>query len=98
MRPRLSRLPVMPAIEESVIDRSGPQGYDGPIAVGAVFAWEPDLPHARELLIVTRIDGDSRCCVIWTKPLTRDRAHTWNDESRFREAVYPTHYKPQSIS
>lgn len=31
--------------------------YDGEILPGQVFAWEPDLPHARELLVVTRVGG-----------------------------------------
>lgn len=31
--------------------------YDGDIRPGQVFAWEPDLPHARELLVVTRVGG-----------------------------------------
>ena len=29
--------------------------YSGPLRVGMVFAWEPDLPHARELLIIVGI-------------------------------------------
>lgn len=31
--------------------------YKGPIRVGDVFAWEPDLPSARELCVVTRVDA-----------------------------------------
>lgn len=29
----------------------------GDIRVGDVFAWEPDLPHARELCVVTELTG-----------------------------------------
>ncbi len=32
---------------------------EGPISVGEVFAWEPDLPHARELIVVVEITDDT---------------------------------------
>jgi hypothetical protein len=57
----------------------------GEIEVGQQFIWEPETPHAKALVTVTRVQdihGDERR--IWT----RDEAgnETWNDESRFREA------------
>ncbi len=83
-----------------------------------VFAWEPDIPTARELIVVcevVEIVGDERR--IWTLALDSPLrgqpqrwgslmrhvaatlfagAPVWNDESRFREAVVPTMFKPQT--
>ena len=56
--------------------------YQDEIAVGMTFIWEPNKPHAREVVTVTRItefEHDER--KIWTSDTI------WNDESRFREAV-----------
>lgn len=47
-------LPIKPAIPEAVL-RRGSRPYLGKISVGKIFAWEPDLPHARELCVVTRL-------------------------------------------
>ena len=57
--------PELPPIPESVINWKGVEWrkdeddirnryhwYAGPIEPGMIFAWEPDLPHARQLLIV----------------------------------------------
>lgn len=56
--------------------------YEGEISVGMTFIWEPNKPHAREVVTVARItepEHDER--KIWTSETV------WNDESRFREAV-----------
>jgi hypothetical protein len=83
--------------------------YAGEIAPGEIFAWEPDLPHARELVLVTRVIGDAASGDrrIYTRGLD-DRApkalgstphvlERWNEESRFREAVVPTLMKPWPV-
>lgn len=65
------------------------QVYTGEIRVSQVFAWEPHLSYARELVIVTRIE----CGQIWCKNIDDTNTVTWgpaNDEARFREAVYGT--------
>jgi hypothetical protein len=69
----------MPMIAEALIDRRGVvflacsdearliRQYEGIIDVGMIFAWEPDLPAVRELVVVCHIDeraGDERR--IWT--------------------------------
>lgn len=115
-------MPILPAIAGVLLVR-GERPYEGPIEVGMVFAWEPDLPHARELLVVTRIGGPLAPLVanhgagsavifrgddderkIWSTffgedPMPWRRGQdreVWNDESRFREAVVPTIYKPMA--
>ena len=60
-------LPDKPAIENAVLNWEGccltseSQGairwYPGEIRLGMVFAWEPNLPYARELCVVTGISG-----------------------------------------
>ena len=51
-------LPRFPKIPEAVLVRH--KGLlRGPIAIGEVFAWEPDLPHARELVVVVELTGKS---------------------------------------
>lgn len=47
-------LPILPPINEAILIRHEGD-YTGPIEPGMVFAWEPDLPKARELIIVTRV-------------------------------------------
>ena len=73
--------------------------YQGEIRVGDLFVWEPDLSHAREDVIVVRIDTyENDESKIWTRSHLR-RMHlyfnptVWNDESRFREAVVPSQFK-----
>lgn len=123
-------IPTMPEIPESYLDRRGVvfikeegfdelcRRYEGPIEIGEIFAWEPDIPRARELVIVCQVDeiqNDERR--IWTLNLNSpmrgnpdrwraamrhtaqfalDGAPVWNDESRFREAVVPTMFNPQT--
>ncbi len=92
-----------PIISEAVLRRDQcmpgfrecPRWYGGEIEPGMVFAWEPDLPHARELVVVTRITGSPRRPAIWTRPILGSRDdEVWNEISRFREAVVPTNMKP----
>jgi hypothetical protein len=89
---------VLPEIPAAVLVQ-GSCPLVGPIEPGEVFAWEPDKPHARELLVVVRIEerpGDER--LIHSRPIG---ASPWgridtsgNDESRFREACWRTIYHP----
>lgn len=46
-------------IPECYIIRHGVGPYTGPIRIGQVFAWSPDIPEARLLIIVTHIGTDS---------------------------------------
>lgn len=77
-------LPNNPMINEAEL-RRGKRPYEGEITPGDVFAWEPDLPYARELVVVKCITKTRVC----TRPLNGDE-EVWNDLSRFREAVVPT--------
>ena len=54
--------------------------YRGEIEVGMTFIWEPNKPHARQIVKVVRIDRSHDDARIWT-------GSVWNEESRFREAV-----------
>lgn len=53
-RSRGGGLPHLPALNEAELVR-GARPYAGPLEPGDVFAWEPDLPHARKLCVITRI-------------------------------------------
>jgi hypothetical protein len=73
--------------------------YAGPIEPGEIYAWEPDLPHARQLMLVTRVANRAPDePAIWCAPIADGQAQhdkaVWNDESRFREAVVPTIMNP----
>ena len=46
----------LPLLSEVELDRTRGRPYDGPIEVGQIFAWEPDIPTARCLCIVSRIE------------------------------------------
>lgn len=63
--------------------------YAGEIKVGDEFMWEPDLPHAREPIVVTKIDETQNGRIIWSQSTRPSATPTWNEESRFREAVVP---------
>ena len=80
-------LPRKPIIDAALL--RGPRPLVGPITPGEVFAWEPDLPHARELLIVRRlyeIDGEG-----WVEAWDMEYQGTHhNEEARFREACQRT--------
>jgi hypothetical protein len=70
----------------------------GDIGIGEVFAWEPDLPFARELLIVSRIverKGRKRVIYTWDMNYTRE---VCNDERRFRDACHRTRFNRFSSS
>ncbi len=67
-RPIHSRLPQQPEIPETYLNRrgvvwlKGDDGelhahYEGDLHVGQVFAWEPDIPTARMLVIICAITG-----------------------------------------
>ena len=81
-------LPIKPVIAEFVLLR-GATPYAGSIYPGDVFAWEPDLPYARELVVVVRLAGGN----VWTRNIDGDAEH-WNPEDTFREAVVPTILNP----
>lgn len=78
-------------IPEAVLVRE-PRPYAGGISAGDIFAWEPDLPRARELVIVTRITVDNYDEKIYMRPIYGGKEY-WNDADRFREAVVPTLHK-----
>jgi hypothetical protein len=62
---------------------------DADIRPGRVFVWEPDLPYARELLVVTRFEGER----VWTRSFPDYGKEVFNDLDRFREACFPTIFK-----
>jgi hypothetical protein len=87
-----------PMIHETEIMREGRMKVDGGaslplvgrIEIGEVFCWEPDLPHARELCVVSRIEGER----IWMWDYPRRERESCTDDSRFREACFRTRYNP----
>ncbi len=96
-----SSLPIKPEIPAVVLSTTGMESYDdyaGPIEPGMVFAWEPFLPWARELIIVAEIAGSRigtyRQIGTYSFPASFEgyKDMRWNDISRFREAVAPTRY------
>lgn len=91
-----------PLISESIIIRAE-RPLQGDIKLGEVFAWRPDMPHARELCIVSEIvDGSDGERLIYTYDMEYV-TRTMNDESLFREACYRTTfnlfpaYKPSVV-
>lgn len=83
---------VKPLIPEPYIVRSAPRPLCDPIKPGQILAWEPDLPTARELVIVTKVRGD----FVWVRNLDDKYGRSYmNDESRVREACWPTRFKDQ---
>ena len=84
-------LPEQPPLNETEIIRH--KGLlKGKIEIGEVFAWEPDKPHARELVIVTKMSGDQILTIG-----TYDKDEYWNDESRFREACQRTRFQRMKV-
>lgn len=83
-------LPSKPPIGENELRRDK-RPLRGPIEPGEVFAWEPDLPHARELIIVRRIYKNGG--EMWVESWDMNYAKTYhNEEDRFREACVRTQY------
>jgi hypothetical protein len=93
-----NHFPSKPIIDGAVLctnwetDKDG--NYAGPIRPGMIFAWEPFLPHARELTIVDEVSAEKVSTVSF--PVGDKWELHVNDISRFREAVIPTKYKPQT--
>jgi hypothetical protein len=88
-------MPIQPIIPEAYIVRNAPRPLLGDIRPGMIFAWEPDSPTARELVIVTRVEPDK----VWARNLEESRGGYLgyvNDEDRFREACWPTLFKDQT--
>lgn len=62
--------------------------YDGPIEPGMGFIWEPTLPHARALLIVTHVDDKMVFSLgEWQGVNLHPEDENYNEVERFREAV-----------
>lgn len=78
--------PYKPMIPDAVIIR-----HDGvligDIKPGEVFAWNPDIPHARELVIVSTIDNGS----VGSWDMDYKRLY-FNDERTFREVCFRTKF------
>jgi hypothetical protein len=95
---QIDALPIFPE-DMGGVAQLPPSNYSGEIKVGDLFLWEANLPHAREEVIVVRIDTptkDER--KIWCRNSLRPmhmylNKTVWNDESRFREAVTPSQMK-----
>lgn len=79
---------VLPPIPSALLI-SCKRPYRGPIVPGSIFAWEPDLLHARTLCLVT----DVRDGLVYSTDLDYSN-EVHNDESRFREACVPTLFQP----
>ena len=104
-------LPIKPPIPESHLLRHWGI-YQGEIVPGGIFAWEPDLPTARELCVVTRVCDPAPPTEVKHATGTAFISNgcepqVWtrpieggkevnNDISRFREAVTQTSLKPQT--
>lgn len=84
-------LPFNPIIPEAFLRRE-PGFLSGPIGIGEVFAWQPDIPYSRELCIVSRIVGpeDDRLVFTWDMNYTRE---VFNDELVFRQSCVRTHFR-----
>lgn len=89
-------LPIKPEIPRAVLAR-GERPYSGEILPGEIFAWEPEMPHARELCIITKViarTGNEP--LVYTRDFPGRRQEVRNELSRFREAVVPTVFNRQS--
>lgn len=62
----------------------------GPIEAGEVFAWMPDDPDQRQLVVVSRVDPHRLRILVWDFP------HYWilidHDEFAFRRGAYRTRF------
>jgi len=81
----------------------GGRPYRGPIDIGMRFIWEPDLPHARQEIMVIGVmtDADPFNRKIQARALSPNLFpgqgignQVWNDEGRFREACVPLEARP----
>lgn len=74
--------------------------YPGSIETGMIFAWEPYLPWARELIIVAEIGAFQIGTYSFPAHKGKYNSMRWNDITRFREAVVPTTFKkfPKPVS
>src|SRR5262249_8356983 len=66
--------------EGTMAEASGHAPYEGPIALGMVFDYEPGKKHAYERLTITRREGQH----IWAFGRSGE---TYHDEDDFRKAV-----------
>jgi len=88
----VTNLPIKPMIAEVEIVRHKGK-LKGAIKEGEVFAWEPDLPWARELLIVTSIETrEDATIIIHTKDMNYENP-AWNTERKFRESAQRTRFR-----
>jgi hypothetical protein len=85
--------PEIPNAYLAVTDFTEDYVYEGPIEPGMIFAWEPCLPYARELIIVATVIVDKVGSYSFPKHDYKHRSMHLNDMKRFREAVLPTIYK-----
>jgi hypothetical protein len=87
-------LPIKPTIPSALLREPRKRPLKGQIEPGEVFAWEPDLPHARELVIVRRVytvRKGEHWAESWVETWDMDYAQSHhNEESRFREAAVRT--------
>jgi hypothetical protein len=88
-------------LHEAVLVR-GPRPYTGSVEPGDVFAWEPDLPHARMLCVVMEVKNNGEEDWVRTRPLEKNMPGSlaepcWNSMDRFREAVVPTLFKKMPV-
>lgn len=81
---------IRPIIPEAYLDRSKAVTEAIP---GNIYAWEPDLEHARELIIVIKVEGD----IVYSRNLHRNGPIVPNTIDRFLEAVVHTTFRPWSI-
>jgi hypothetical protein len=72
--------------------------YAGPIEPGMIFAWRPDVAHARKLVIMADADAlpSLDAPVDDTLPLV-DVMPIPSDDTEFRLAVVPTTYHPVTL-
>jgi hypothetical protein len=80
-----------PEFDEGVVVRHTGK-LKGEIVPGEVFAWEPDKPWARQLIVVSKIErGTGDESQVWSWDIDYKR-ECFNTLSRFREACYRTRF------
>lgn len=88
-----SGLPDKPEIPEAYLADTNLLHYSGPIETGMIFAWEPWLPHARELIIVAEVGTEKVGTYSFPAHNGKYKSMHWNDINRFRQAVVSTTFK-----